>query len=72
MFEKQGFEILKLDTVLTGMDNIKRQMQWLDPYKYSNTSKYLNDSIIDSCINEEYIKKNNLGLRLRIVARLKD
>ena len=54
------------------MDNIKRQMQWLDPYKYSNTSKYLNDSIIDSCINEEYIKKNNLGLRLRIVARLKD
>jgi transcription elongation factor Elf1 len=72
VFEKQGFEILKLDTVLTGMDNIKRQMQWLDPYKYSNTSKYLNDSIIDSCINEEYIKKNNLGLRLRIVARLKD
>jgi 2-polyprenyl-3-methyl-5-hydroxy-6-metoxy-1,4-benzoquinol methylase len=72
LFEEQGFEILKLDTVLTGIDNIKRQMQWIEPYKNNNTNKYLNNSIVDSCINEEYITKNNLGLRLRVIAKLKD
>lgn len=72
LFEKNGFEVLKLDTVLTGMDNIKKQMQWLDPYKSSETSKYLNESLINDVINEEYILKNDLGLRLRILAKRKD
>ncbi len=72
LFEKNDFEILKLDTVLTGLDNIKKQIQWLDPYKNDNTYKYLDDTLINDCLNEDYILKNNLGLRLRIVAKLKD
>jgi 2-polyprenyl-3-methyl-5-hydroxy-6-metoxy-1,4-benzoquinol methylase len=70
IFEQSGFEVIHIDTVLTGMDNIKKQMQWLDPYKKSSENKYLNSTIIDDFINEEYILKNNLGLRLRIVVKL--
>ena len=54
------------------MDNIKKQIQWLDPYQNNNTDKYLNNALVNNCINEEYILKNNLGLRLRIIAKLKD
>jgi 2-polyprenyl-3-methyl-5-hydroxy-6-metoxy-1,4-benzoquinol methylase len=72
LFEKNGFEVLQLDTLLTGMDNIKKQIQWLDPYQNNNTDKYLNNALVNNCINEEYILKNNLGLRLRIIAKLKD
>ena len=72
MPKKNGFEVLQLDTLLTGMDNIKKQIQWLDPYQNNNTDKYLNNALVNNCINEEYILKNNLGLRLRIIAKLKD
>ena len=72
LFERNGFEVVKLDTVLTGVDNIKKQMQWLDPYKNSDTNKYLESSLIKDFINEEYILKNNLGLRLRVIAKLMD
>ncbi|MCG8571678.1 MAG: class I SAM-dependent methyltransferase [Spirochaetes bacterium] len=72
MFELNGFEILNIDTVLTGIDNIKKQMQWINPYDDINTDKYLNSTLINDFINEEYILKNDLGLRLRIIGRLKN
>ena len=72
LFQKNGFEVVSIDTVLTGIDNIKKQMQWLDPYKNNDTTKYLESSLTEDFINEEYILKNNLGLRLRVIAKLKD
>uniref|UniRef100_UPI0040480F9C methyltransferase domain-containing protein n=1 Tax=Aliarcobacter sp. TaxID=2321116 RepID=UPI0040480F9C len=71
IFEQSGFEVLLIDTVLTGLDNIKKQMQWLDPYAQSSEDKYLNKALINDFIKEKYILDNNLGLRLRIVAKLK-
>ena len=72
LFQKNGFEVVSIDTVLTGIDNIKKQMQWLDPYKNNDTTKYLESSLTEDFINEEYILKNNLGIRLRVIAKLKD
>lgn len=71
IFEQSGFEVIHLDTVLTGIDNIKKQIQWLDPYAKSSEKKYLNEKILTDFVNEKYILENNLGLRLRIVAKLK-
>lgn len=73
VFVDNDFEILYLDTVLTGLDNIKRQIQWFDPYDdTNNTIKYIPASIqalIDNKAIEEVIYKNNIGLRLRLLAK---
>jgi len=71
LFEQNDFKVLSIDTVLTGLNNIKNQIQWLDPYTNSNTDTYMPSSLknlFDSGIIEDYIYKHNLGLRLRIVA----
>ena len=71
IFEQSGFEVIHLDTVLTGIDNIKKQIQWLNPYSKSSGERYLNQKILSDFINEKYILDNNLGLRLRVLAKLK-
>ena len=72
MFENNGFEVLSIDTVLTGLNDIKKYIQWLDPYKNEVTERFLNKQLLSDCLNDEYILENNLGLRLRIVAKLKN
>lgn len=67
-----GWEIVHLDTVLTGLDNIFRQMQWLDPNSTENTRRYLPMSLaenLDEKKMEQFILDNDLGLRLRVLAR---
>jgi hypothetical protein len=71
-FERNNCEVLNIDTVLTGLNDIKKHIQWLDPYKNEVTKRYLNQQLLSDCLNEEYILKNNLGLRLRIVAKIKN
>lgn len=71
IFERSDFEILHLDTVLSGIENIQKHIQWINPYDRSSEKRYLNQNLINDFLNEEYILKNNIGLRLRIVARLK-
>ncbi len=74
VFEMAGFELVKIDTVLDGLGSIKRQMQWLDPNGTDDTDRYIPESLkalfADGRI-EDFIKTNNLGLRLRILARYK-
>ncbi|MDC1447503.1 class I SAM-dependent methyltransferase [Candidatus Thioglobus sp.] len=72
LFEKNGFEVLNIDTVLTGLTDIKKHIQWMDPYKNEVTDRYLNQQLLSDYLNEEYILENNLGLRLRIIAKLKN
>jgi SAM-dependent methyltransferase len=72
LFELNGFEVVSLDTVLTGISALKRQAQWFDPNGDVNTEKYLSKKIKNICNGkeiEDFIYKNNLGLRLRILAK---
>ena len=70
LFRDTGHEVVYFDTILTGLDNIKRHMQWYDPYDVSvKTEKYIPLSMT-SMLNEDYIYQNNLGLRLRLLARI--
>ncbi len=70
LFQESGYKIIYFDTVLTGLDSIKRHMQWYDPYDVSiNTEKYI-PLAMKKILNEDYICQNNLGLRLRLMARI--
>ncbi len=72
VFEEHGFEVLILDTVLDGLGNIKRQMQWFDPNGSNNSDRYLPESLralFDNGAIAGLIRQYNLGLRLRILAR---
>lgn len=75
LFTDNGFTIVHLDTVLTGLDNIKRQAQWYAPYNdAARQDTYLPTAIkkmlADGTI-ERFMLKNLLGLRLRIIAQYK-
>ncbi|MFA5292236.1 MAG: class I SAM-dependent methyltransferase [Phycisphaerae bacterium] len=72
LFQDNGFEIIHLDTVLTGLTNIKRQIQWLDPYESIDGTKYIPEEIrhfLESGEVEDLILQYNLGLRLRVLAK---
>lgn len=74
LFENNNFDVLYLDTVLSGVDNIKRQIQWFDSNENIDTMKYISKAIkpIFECGKiENFMFKYNLGLRLRIIARYK-
>jgi 2-polyprenyl-3-methyl-5-hydroxy-6-metoxy-1,4-benzoquinol methylase len=73
LFEQSGYEVIHLDTVLTGIDNIKRQLQWLDPYSTEKTDRFIPyalKELLKTDKVEKVIQKYNLGLRLRILVRL--
>ncbi|MFH1894728.1 MAG: class I SAM-dependent methyltransferase [Patescibacteria group bacterium] len=75
LFEDNGFKVLSLDTVLTGIDNIENQIQWFDPYdSKEKTDRFVPKSIKHFFTNgqvEDFIYKHNLGLRLRLLAKWK-
>ena len=72
LFELNGFEVISIDTVLTGLSAIKRQVQWYDPNGSIDSERYMSKSIKNIFNGDEvekFIYKNNLGLRLRILAK---
>jgi len=72
LLNTHGLNVIHFDTVLTGLDNILRQAQWLDPNSTLKTKSFLPKNLIEnfnSKVIEEFIYKNNLGLRLRVLAR---
>ena len=72
VFEEHGYELLLLDTVLDGLGNIRRQMQWFDPNGGNNSDRFLPESLralFDNGTIATLIRQYNLGLRLRILAR---
>ena len=73
LFEDTGFNVLLIDTVLTGLDNIKRQIQWYNPYSRIHNNRYIPKTIktfFDDNAAESLIYRYKLGLRLRIIASL--
>lgn len=74
-FLKQlNFKILLHDTVLTGIPNIGRYLQFYDPYIDINSMEYIPNEIRNFFKKkthnlEKMILKNNLGLRLRVIAQ---
>jgi len=74
LFQDNDFEIIHLDTVLTGLDNIKRQIQWFGPYEDIDNMKYIPDKLeylFGDGKAEDLILQHNLGLRLRMLAKFK-
>lgn len=73
LFEDKGFNVLLLDTVLTGLDSIKRQNTMVNPNDNLNKSeRFIPEKIryiFQKGIIEKFIYKHNLGLRLRILAK---
>ncbi|MBI5557291.1 MAG: methyltransferase domain-containing protein [Deltaproteobacteria bacterium] len=75
IFQKVGLEVLHCDTVLTGIHNIMKYMQFFDPYGENQGCHFLPEGIRHFCqpqgqlLLEDWILKNNLGLRLRIFGR---
>lgn len=74
LLENTGFEILHLDTVLTGYDSIVNFLQYREPFSDIDTS-FLPQSIRQLVLNksqcEQMILDWHLGLRLRVIARKK-
>lgn len=72
LFVINGFDVIHLDTVLTGLDAIMRQIQWYDPNSKHRGDKYLPKKfrhLFEDDRIEEYFVKYDLGLRLRILAK---
>jgi len=76
LFKKLNMEILLSDTVLTGITNLGKYLQYDDPYSEDAGSKYLPEKLkffLDDTQAqkdlEEWILKMNLGLRLRLLAK---
>ncbi len=73
---KLNLKILLHDTVLTGIPNIGKYMQFYEPYSNDESLEYLPKEIMsffgkDYKNLEKIILNNNLGLRLRVIAQKK-
>lgn len=73
---KAGYEILGVDTVLTGLDNVLRYVQFEAPYGESRGTKFLPEALCPFAETaegrarlEKFILDAGLGLRLRLFAR---
>jgi len=72
LFENAGFEIVHLDTVLTGYDSIVNSLQNKDPFSdltFDFLPPKLKKRIKNKDAFEKTILNNDLGLRLRIIAQ---
>lgn len=71
-----SLEVLTQDTVLTGLPNLLKYVQYFDPYGASPQRNYLAPALHELLATpygrqrtEDWIVRSNLGLRIRIVAR---
>ena len=75
LFATNGYEVVHADTVLTALPNIKKYVQYRDPHAESpgpsmlpaNVERFFDGEGRRAL--EEFIFRNHLGLRLRIVAK---
>ena len=76
-FQSEDFRIEHQSTVLTGLPRILRQMQFLDPYDDKGNHNFLPIPIKklteggNSKIIENFILQQDMGLRIRMIGRLK-
>lgn len=75
LFEQNGYTVVHLDTVLTALPNIKKYIQYQDPYSEEAQGEFL-PSPLRAFFNgprnqelESFIYQNHLGLRLRLIAK---
>jgi 2-polyprenyl-3-methyl-5-hydroxy-6-metoxy-1,4-benzoquinol methylase len=75
LFEQNGYRVVHLDTVLTALPNIKKYIQFKDPYGEESPDDLMPSNLKDFFFGsqkeefEAFIYRNHLGLRLRIVAQ---
>ena len=72
LFEGNGFELIHMDTVLTGYDSIVNSLQYKDPFadlEINFLPAKLHKLIKNKDCFEKMIIEWNLGLRLRIIAK---
>lgn len=76
LFQETGFKVLYKDTVLTGLENVLKYVQFFDPYGGDKGYKFISDRLRKSIVNEKsrksiesLILKYNLGLRIRMIGQ---
>jgi SAM-dependent methyltransferase len=74
LFQQTGFNVIHLDTVLTGYDSIVNSLQYIEPFSDLKTDflpPKLKQRVVDKSGFEKLILDWDLGLRLRIIAEKK-
>jgi len=75
LFERCGFEVVHLDTVLSGYESIVNTLQYREPFGPMKFEAFFPEKLVGLVSNrekfEELLFQFDLGLRLRIVARKK-
>lgn len=75
LFERNGFEVVHLDTVLSALDNIRRYVDYQDPHGDAPLTTFPPPHVQALLAGdrrgevEDFLSANDLGLRLRILAR---
>lgn len=72
MLRRVGFEILQMDTVLSGYDSIVNYLQYREPFgptAFDDLPPRLRSVVEDRAAFERVLHDYDLGLRLRVVAR---
>lgn len=74
LMEQNGLEVVHCDTIQTGTGNIYRQMQWYPPNSDCQGLQFLPDKLlrmVETGEFEKFMLDNDLGLRIRMLARRK-
>jgi len=76
LFDKVTLDVVLSDTLLTGIPNIKKYLQYNSPYVDDNSDRYLPPKLKNYFNNnqdqkelENWILNMNLGLRLRLIGK---
>jgi len=72
LLERAGFEVLNIDTVLSGYESIINYLQYRPPFgelSLDDLSPQLKEVTTDRDKFELFLKSYDLGLRLRVIAR---
>jgi 2-polyprenyl-3-methyl-5-hydroxy-6-metoxy-1,4-benzoquinol methylase len=72
LFESCGYRVLKADTVLTALPNLRKYMQFLDPYGPEEKKVFLPEGSAALFKRDKFLEKlilkHGLGLKLRVFA----